>query len=83
MQKNDKKIINAWSSYDWANSVYNLIVSTAIFPGYYLMTTQEAFGGDTVKFFGIDITNSVLSTYAISVSFLMESKSAHATSGYL
>jgi len=25
--KNDKKTINAWAMYDWANSVYSLVVS--------------------------------------------------------
>lgn len=71
MEKNNPRLINAWASYDWANSVYNLIVSTAIFPIYYLATTKEAFGGDVVDFFGIKIVNSVLSTYAISFSFLV------------
>jgi len=71
MEKNDKKIINAWTSYDWSNSVYNLIVTTAIFPIYYSAATKEAFGGDLISFFGITIKNTVLYTYAISFSFLM------------
>ncbi len=71
MKKNDKTIINAWSSYDWANSVYNLIVTTAIFPVYYATTTQKAFGGDIVSFFGVSIDSSVLFTYAVSFSFLI------------
>ena len=66
-----KKVINAWASYDWSNSVYNLIVTTAIFPIYYSATTREAFGGEVVNFFGISIKNSVLYTYAISFSFLV------------
>jgi len=71
MEKNDKKIINAWTSYDWSNSVYNLIVTTAIFPIYYSAATKEAFGGEMVSFFGLTIKNTVLYTYAISFSFLM------------
>lgn len=71
MEKNNKTLINAWASYDWANSVYNLIVTTAIFPIYYIATTKAAFNGDVVDFFGIKIVNSVLSTYAISFSFLV------------
>ncbi len=71
MEKNDKRIINAWTSYDWSNSVYNLIVTTAIFPIYYSAATKEAFGGDLISFFGISIKNTVLYTYAISFSFLM------------
>lgn len=63
--------MNAWASYDWSNSVYNLIVTTAIFPIYYSATTKEAFGGEQVQFFGLSIRNSVLYTYAISFSFLV------------
>lgn len=71
LEKNNKRLINAWASYDWANSVYNLIVTTAIFPIYYLSTTKAAFGGEMVSFFGTQIKNSVLYSYAISFSFLV------------
>ena len=71
LDKNNKKLINAWASFDWSNSVYNLIVTTAIFPIYYLSTTQEAFGGELVQFFGVTIKNSVLYSYAIAFSFLI------------
>jgi UMF1 family MFS transporter len=70
-QKNNPRVINAWCSYDWANSVYNLIVTTAIFPIYYSAATREAFGGELVQFFGMSIVNTVLYTYAISFSFFL------------
>lgn len=71
MEKNSKRLINAWASYDWSNSVYNLIVTTAIFPIYYSAATKEAFGGEIISFFGITVKNTVLYTYAISFSFLL------------
>lgn len=71
MERNNNRIINAWASYDWSNSVYNLIVTTAIFPIYYSATTREAFGGEMISFFGLTIKNTVLYTYAISFSFLV------------
>lgn len=81
MKKNDPKIINAWALYDWANSVYNLIITTAIFPIYFANATKAAFGvaGTTpegneivnVVFFGTEIKSSVLYAYAISFSFLV------------
>ena len=71
LEKNNKRLINAWASFDWSNSVYNLIVTTAIFPIYYLSTTQSAFCGETVQFYGIPLVNSVLYSYAISFSFLV------------
>lgn len=71
IEKNNKRLINAWASFDWANSVYNLIVTTAIFPIYFLGTTEAAFGGELVDFMGFQIKNSVLYSYAISFSFLV------------
>jgi len=35
LKKGSKKLINAWAFYDWANSVYSLVISSAIFPIYY------------------------------------------------
>ena len=69
--KNNKSIINAWCSYDWANSVYSLTVTSTIFPVYYSAATREAFGGEMVDFFGWTVKNTVLYSYAISFSFLV------------
>ena len=38
--KNQPKVIRAWCFYDWANSVYNLCITTAIFPSYYKGVTD-------------------------------------------
>jgi len=71
LEKNNKKLINAWASFDWANSVYNLIITTAIFPIYFLGTTEAYFKGERLTFFGYEISNSVLYSYVISFSFLI------------
>ena len=71
MEVNNKKIINAWCFYDWANSAYSLVITSTIFPIYYLVATRAQFQGEIVTFFGIPITNSVLISYAISVSYLL------------
>ena len=56
--------------YDWANSVYSLVITSAIFPIYYkAIAVSES--GDIVQFFGFSIINSVLYTYALSFSFLI------------
>lgn len=68
---NNKKIIHAWCLYDWANSVYALTVTSAIFPIYYQAVAKSIEGLDTVSFFGIKIINSVLYSYALSFSFLV------------
>ena len=43
MEKGDKKIIRGWVMYDWANSVYNLVISSAIFPIFYDNITTKQF----------------------------------------
>jgi UMF1 family MFS transporter len=71
MQKNDKRVINAWCMYDWANSVYSLVITTTIFPIYYNAVTKNAFGSEVVNFFGLEISNTVLYSYSLSFSFMM------------
>lgn len=55
--------------YDWANSVYSLTITSAIFPIYFTNVAVNASGGDTVNFFGMEVVNSVLYAYALSASF--------------
>lgn len=38
--KNKRKTINAWAMYDWANSAYALVITSAIFPAYYNSITR-------------------------------------------
>ena len=38
---NDKKTIRAWAIFDWANSAYALVITAAIFPGYFLAITDD------------------------------------------
>ena len=64
----DKKLINAWAFYDWANSVYSLVISTAIFPLFYSGITS----GETIRFLGTDWEHpDSLYSYALSFSFLI------------
>ncbi len=70
MQKNNPKVIKAWTWYDWANSVYSLTITTAIFPIYYNGVTTVN-GSDLVMLFGREFKNSSLYSYSLSVSFLL------------
>ena len=69
--KSSNKVTNAWCMYDWANSVYSLVITTAIFPIYYNAVTTSSTGSYIVSFFGIEIVNSVLYSYSLSFSFLL------------
>lgn len=70
MKVNNNKVINAWSMYDWANSVYSLVITSTIFPVYYNSVTAAG-GDETVQFFGLEIVNTVLYSYSLSFSFLL------------
>ena len=68
LKRGDKKLINAWAFYDWANSVYSLVISTAVFPIYYGAVTDSF---DTVPFLGTIFNPITLYDYALSFSFLI------------
>ncbi|MBN3522088.1 MFS transporter [Algoriphagus lutimaris] len=69
--QNKKKVQNGWAMYDWANSVYSLVITSTIFPVYYNNVTKAIDGSDKVNFFGFEMINTVLYSYSISFSFLI------------
>ena len=66
-QKGDKKLLNAWAFYDWANSVYPLVISTAIFPIYYGFITDE---NKYIEFLGFNFKNTALITFVTAIAFM-------------
>jgi UMF1 family MFS transporter len=68
--KGDKRVVRGWVMYDWANSVYQLTIASAIFPIYYNTITRT---GDnfTVSFFGAPVINTVLYSWAIAAAYLI------------
>lgn len=70
-QKNNKKTIRSWAFFDWANSAYNLVITSTIFPAYYTIITTTQEHGDQVTFFGRTFTNTALSNYALSFAYLV------------
>ena len=74
MQTAPKKVINGWAMYDWANSVYNLVITSTIFPAYYEAVTgdhNDATANDTVHLFGREYVNTSLYNYALALAFLV------------
>ena len=72
--KNNKKTIRAWAMFDWANSAYNLVITSTIFPAYYTAITTTKVNGitnDKVYFFGMRFVNTALSNYALAVAYLI------------
>jgi UMF1 family MFS transporter len=68
---NNPKVVRSWYMFDWANSVYSLVITTAIFPIYYKAVAVEKAGSDQIHFLGIEFQNSNLYSYALSFSFLV------------
>lgn len=65
----NKRTQNGWAFYDWANSVYSLVISTAIFPVYYSSVTASE--TNSVHFLGTDWENTVIYSYVLSFSFVI------------
>jgi UMF1 family MFS transporter len=66
MQLNDKKVINGWAYFDWANSAYYLVISTAIFPIYFSKVTNEQ-----INIPGGTISNSALYSFAVTLAYIL------------
>ena len=63
---NDPKIISAWAYYDWANSAFALVITTAIFPAYYLAVTN-----DMIHIAGLIVPNSALYAFTITIAYII------------
>ena len=73
MQTASKKVINGWAMYDWANSVYNLVITTTFFPAYYAAVTgpENPMFKDGVTFLGRNFKNTELKDYVLAFGFLL------------
>ena len=63
---NDKKIINGWAFFDWANSAYALVITVAIFPIYFNEVID-----DRVRFLGMEMENSAVFSYSLSIAYII------------
>ncbi len=67
--KGSRKLLNAWAFYDWANSVYSLVISSAIFPIFYGALFRVA-NIEKVTIFGGEIARAPLISYVTSLAFV-------------
>lgn len=84
IQKGDPKVIRAWTFYDWANSVYPLVISSAIFPIFYESKTAYEQGGkliDDVFVLGIHFKNTEFYSYVVALSYMIVAISSPVLSG--
>ncbi|HEU0135881.1 MAG TPA: MFS transporter [Flavobacterium sp.] len=69
LAKGSRKLLNAWAFYDWANSVYSLVIASAIFPIYYgaLFKIQ---GSLYIDAFGTTLKSTALISFVTAAAFL-------------
>ena len=84
--KNNPKIMKAWALYDWANSVYSLVITSTIFPIYYSILTTASEKSEYVEatgqwikvpvrhmitIFGKEYQPDAIYGYSLTISFLI------------
>ncbi len=68
LEKGNNKVMNAWAFYDWANSVYSLVISSSIFPLYFgFLFTKE---NPNIDVFGTSIKATSLVFFITAFAFL-------------
>lgn len=70
LQKGSLKLRNAWAFYDWANSVYSLVITSAVFPIFYGALFDSS-GLETVYVFGSHIRSTPLISYTTAAAFMV------------
>ncbi|MDC8004056.1 MFS transporter [Aureisphaera galaxeae] len=72
LPKGNKKLLNAWAFYDWANSVYSLVIASAVFPLFYgaLFDIAEI---EEIELFTLSIESSNVIFFTTAFAFLIVS----------
>lgn len=78
--KGNKKLLNAWAFYDWANSVYTLTIASSIFPIFYsaLFINQT---DKVIVAFGFPFKSTALITFVTAFTFLVVALTSPILSG--
>jgi len=74
MQTASKKVVNGWAMYDWSNSVYNLVITSTIFPAYYEAVTGDGNENtliDKIKIGPYEFSNTALYNYVLAIAFVI------------
>ncbi|KGO85417.1 MFS transporter permease [Flavobacterium rivuli WB 3.3-2 = DSM 21788] len=70
LEKGSKKLLNAWAFYDWANSVYSLVIASAIFPIFYDLIFEQK-GSKHINVFGTSMKSTALISFVTAFAFLV------------
>ncbi|MEY3499469.1 MAG: hypothetical protein RL308_1138, partial [Bacteroidota bacterium] len=70
LEKGNAKLLNAWAFYDWANSVYSLVIASAIFPIFYGALFKIR-GDNYISIFGTTLKSTALISFVTAAAFLL------------
>ena len=70
LEKGNSKLLNAWAFYDWANSVYSLVIASAIFPIFYGALFKIK-GSLYIDVFGTSLKSTALISFVTAAAFLL------------
>lgn len=73
LPRGHKKLLHAWAFYDWANSVYSLVITSAIFPIFYSAVSKTAYEEGNVPDFLKDVNNENIIFVTTAIAFLVVS----------
>jgi UMF1 family MFS transporter len=73
LPRGSKKLLNAWAFYDWANSVYSLVINSAIFPIFYAAISIKAFEEGNVPEMLQGVNNESIIIITTAIAFLIVS----------
>lgn len=68
-EKGSKKLLTAWAFYDWANSVYSLVIASAVFPIFFDALFND--GETDVNIFGASVKGTALISFVTAFAFLV------------
>src|SRR5690625_4029729 len=75
-QKGSKKLIRSWAFYDWANSVYSLVIFSSILAIYYgaltlIRDTEGNVISNQVEFMWLSFKNDSLISFVTAAAFIV------------
>ncbi len=70
LEKESPKLMQAWAFYDWANSVYTLVIASTIFPIYYGALFRQK-GIEEIQLGQFSFHSEAIIPYVTAIGFLI------------
>ncbi|MCX8472759.1 MAG: MFS transporter [Sediminibacterium sp.] len=64
-------IQNRWAMYDWASSAYNLVITSTVFPTYFIAVTQISDKPSSFSAFGLTLLNTSWYSFILAMAFII------------